>query len=165
MFELTIPTGFTQVTDLSVLSLSGSRSANYFFAGDKITVSDKVYSQLRPSATQTDESGKPKMQPVYYALVNITNAGSDKGYDKLLPLAAFRRLPKDSETFLATAGDLMRQLAGMSSDRERFDLLKGKTVKVTRLEDGEAFDYSASNFATREYKYRKSKFAVLEFEA
>ena len=165
MFELTIPTCFTQVTDLSVLSLSGSRSANYFFAGDKITVSDKVYSQLRPSATQTDESGKPKMQPVYYALVNITNAGSDKGYDKLLPLAAFRRLPKDSETFLATAGDLMRQLAGMSSDRERFDLLKGKTVKVARLEDGEAFDYQASNLATREYKYRKSKFAVLEFEA
>ena len=107
MFELTIPTGFTQVTDLSVLSLSGSRSANYFFAGDRITVSDKVYSQLRPSATQTDESGKPKMQPVYYALVNITHKGSDKGYDKLLPLAAFRRLPKDSEAFPSTAGDLM----------------------------------------------------------
>lgn len=165
MFELPIPTGFTQVTDLSVLSASGSRSANYFFAGDRVTVSDKVYSQLRPSATQTDESGKPKMQPVYYALVNITHEGSDNGYDKLLPLAAFRRLPKDSESFLATAGDLMRQLAGMSSDYERFDLLKGKTVKVARLEDGEAFDYSASNFATREYKYRKSKFAVLEFEA
>ena len=57
----------------------------------------------------------------------------------------------------------MRQLAGMSSDRERFDLLKGRTVKVTRLEEGEAFDYSASNLATREYKYRKSKFDVLEF--
>ena len=125
MFELTIPTGFTQVTDLSVLSLSGSRSANYFFADDTIKISDKVYSQLRPSATQTGEDGKPKMQPVYYALVNITHKGSDKGYDKLLPLAAFRRLPKDSETFLSTAGDLMRQLAGMSSDRERFELLKG----------------------------------------
>ena len=162
MFELTIPSGITQVTDLSVLSLSGSRSANYFFAGDKITVSDKVYSQLRPSTKKT-EDGKPVMQPVYYALVNITHEGSDKGYDKLLPLAAFRRLPKDSETFLATAGDLTRQLAGMSSDRERFDLLKGKTVKVARLEDGEAFDYSASNFATRDFKYRKSKFAVLEF--
>ena len=162
MFELTIPSGFTQVTDLSVLSLSGARSANYFFADDKIIISDKVYSQLRPSTEKT-EDGKPKMQPVYYALVNITHKGSDKGYDKLLPLAAFRRLPKDSETFLATAGDLMRQLAGMSSDRERFDLLKGKTVKVARLEDGEAFDYQASNLATREYKYRKSKFAVLEF--
>ena len=162
MFELTIPTGFTQVTDLSVLSLSGSRSANYFFAGDKITISDKVYSQLRPSTKKT-EDGKPIMQPVYYALVNITHEGSDKGYDKLLPLAAFRRLPKDSETFLSTAGDLVRQLAGMSSDRERFELLKGKTVKVTRLEEGEAFDYSASNLATHEYKYRKSKFAVLEF--
>ena len=162
MFELTIPSGFTQVTDLSVLSLSGSRSANYFFADDTIKISDKVYSQLRPSTKKT-EDGKPVMQPVYYALVNITHKGSDKGYDKLLPLAAFRRLPKDSETFLATAGDLMRQLAGMSSDRERFDLLKGKTVKVTRLEDGEAFDYSASNLATRDFKYRKSKFAVLEF--
>ena len=163
MFELQIPTGFTQVTDLSVLSLSGSRSANYFFAGDKIKVSDKVYSQLRPSTKKTDD-GKPIMQPVYYALVNITHEGSDKGYDKLLPLAAFRRLPKDSETFLSTANDLTRQLAGMSSDRERFDLLKGRTVKVIRLEEGEAFDYSASNFATREYKYRKSKFAVLEFD-
>ena len=162
MFELTIPSGFTQVTDLSVLSLSGSRSANYFFAGDKIKVSDKVYSQLRPSTKKTDD-GKPIMQPVYYALVNITHEGSDKGYDKLLPLAAFRRLPKDSEAFLSTANDLTRQLAGMSSDRERFDLLKGRTVKVTRLEEGEAFDYSASNFATHEYKYRKSKFAVLEF--
>ena len=162
MFELTIPTGFTQVTDLSVLSLSGSRSANYFFAGDKIKVSDKVYSQLRPSTKKTDD-GKPIMQPVYYALVNITHEGSDKGYDKLLPLAAFRRRPKDLETFLSTANDLTRQLAGMSSDRERFDLLKGRTVKVTRLEEGEAFDYSASNLATREYKYRKSKFAVLEF--
>lgn len=162
MFELTIPTGFTQVTDLSVLSLSGSRSANYFFAGDKIKVSDKVYSQLRPSTKKTDD-GKPIMQPVYYALVNITHEGSDKGYDKLLPLAAFRRLPKDSEVFLATANDLTRQLAGMSSDRERFDLLKGRTVKVIRLEEGEAFDYSASNLATREYKYRKSKFAILEF--
>ena len=163
MFELTIPTGFTQVTDLSVLSLSGSRSANYFFADDTIKISDKVYSQLRPSATQTGEDGKPKMQPVYYALVNITHKGSDKGYDKLLPLAAFRRLPKDSEAFLSTAGDLMRQLAGMSSDRERFELLKGRTVKVARLEEGEAFDYSASNLATRDFKYRKSKFAVLEF--
>lgn len=162
MFELTIPTGFTQVTDLSVLSLSGSRSANYFFAGDKIKVSDKVYSQLRPSTKKTDD-GKPIMQPVYYALVNITHEGSDKGYDKLLPLAAFRRLPKDSEVFLSTANDLTRQLAGMSSDRERFDLLKGRTVKVVRLEEGEAFDYSASNLATHEYKYRKSKFAVLEF--
>ena len=104
MFELTIPTGFTQVTDLSVLSLSGSRSANYFFADDVIRISDKVYSQLRPSTKKTDD-GKPIMQPVYYALVNITHKGSDKGYDKLLPLAAFRRLPKDSETFLATAGD------------------------------------------------------------
>ena len=162
MFELTIPSGFTQVTDLSVLSLSGSRSANYFFDGDEIKISDKVYSQLRPSTKKTDD-GKPVMQPVYYALVNITHKGSDKGYDKLLPLAAFRRLPKDSETFLATAGDLMRQLAGMSTDRERFDLLKGRTIKVTRLEEGEAFDYSASNFATRDFKYRKSKFAVLEF--
>ena len=162
MFELQIPTGFTQVTDLSVLSLSGSNSANYFFAGDKIKVSDKVYSQLRPSTKKTDD-GKPIMQPVYYALVNITHEGSDKGYDKLLPLAAFRRRPKDLETFLSTANDLTRQLAGMSSDRERFDLLKGRTVKVTRLEEGEAFDYSASNLATREYKYRKSKFAVLEF--
>ena len=162
MFELTIPTGFTQVTDLSVLSLSGSRSANYFFTGDTIKISDKVYSQLRPSTKKTEDD-KPIMQPVYYALVNITHEGSDKGYDKLLPLAAFRRLPKDSETFLSTAGDLMRQLAGMSSDRERFELLKGRTVKVVRLEEGEAFDYSASNFATREYKYRKSKFAVLEF--
>ena len=162
MFELQIPTGFTQVTDLSVLSLSGSRSANYFFAGDKIKVSDKVYSQLRPSTKKTDD-GKPIMQPVYYALVNITHEGSDKGYDKLLPLAAFRRRPKDLETFLSTANDLTRQLAGMSSDRERFDLLKGRTVKVTRLEEGEAFDYSARSLATHEYKYRKSKFAVLEF--
>ena len=162
MFELTIPTGLTQVTALSVLSLSGSRSANYFFEGDEIKISDKVYSQLRPSTKKTDD-GKPIMQPVYYALVNITHKGAAQGYDKLLPLAAFRRLPKDSEAFLAVAGDLVRQLAGMSSDRERFDLLKGRTVKVTRLEEGEAFDYSASNLATREYKYRKSKFAVLEF--
>ena len=162
MFELTIPTGFTQVTDNSVLSLSGSRFPNYFFEGDEIKISDKVYSQLRPSTKKTDD-GKPIMQPVYYALVNITHKGAAQGYDKLLPLAAFRRLPKDSEAFLAVAGDLVRQLAGMSSDRERFDLLKGRTVKVTRLEEGEAFDYSASNLATREYKYRKSKFAVLEF--
>lgn len=165
MFELTIPSGFTQVTDLSVLSLSGSRSANYFFAGDTITVSDKVYSQLRPSATQTGEDGKPKMLPVYYALVNIRHEGGSQGYDKLLPLAAFRRLPKDSEAFLAKAGDLMRQLAGMSSDRERFDLLKNKTVKVSRLEDGESLDYQKTDFATRNFQYKPGKFAVLELAA
>lgn len=163
MFELTIPAGFTEVTDPSVLSASGTRSANYFFAGDVISVSDKVFSTLRPSATKTDKDGKPEMQPVYYALVNICPEGGSQGYDKLLPLAAFRRLPKDSEAFLAKAGDLMRQLAGMSSDRERFDLLKGKTLRVSRLEDGETLDYQKTDFATRNFQYKPGKFAVLEF--
>lgn len=149
----TIPAGFREVKGeelASALSLSASRSAMYFAKDDTITLTDSVLCQMR----ETTKDGQKTQVPVYYIVGRVNN-----GRPKPIPFAAFRRFPKEVDSFLEKS-PLMRELYG-GSDADRFDIIKGKTLKVTSLEDGETIDWQKSNLATRDFVYKPAKFPVL----
>ena len=156
MFEnFTIPSGFHKVEAdkvSEVLSLSGSRSAMYFFANDKIECSSDILSRDR----EVTVNGKKETRPVYYLVCRIND-----GAPKAVPFASFRRFPKDVDAFLSKSS-LMRDLFS-GSDAERFDLIKGKTLEVTSIEEGEAIDWTQSNLETRDFKFKAAKFPVLDY--
>lgn len=156
MFEnYTIPAGFEPVADTSSLASSAIRSSIFFFEGDEITCSDKVVSKVRTDRdgkTVTDKDGKPIL--VYYLVCSVNG-----GTPKPIPFGSFRRFPREADAFLGES-DLMRQLYG-GSDEDRFNLIKGKTLKVKRLVEGDAIDWTQSDAATRSYVYKKAKFPVL----
>lgn len=150
-----IPSGFHKVEAdkvSEVLSLSGSRSAMYFFENDTIKCSDEVISKDQ----KVTRNGKEETIQVYYLVCQINN-----GAPKAVPFASFRRFPKDVDTFLSKS-TLMRDLFS-GSDSERFNLIKGKTLKVTSVEEGEAIDWTQSNLETRDFKFKKGKFPVLNY--
>ena len=155
MFEnYTIPAGFELVADTSSLASSALRSSIFFFEGDEITCSDKVVSKVRTDRdgkAVTDKDGKPIL--VYYLVCSVNG-----GTPKPIPFGSFRRFPREADAFLGES-DLMRQLYG-GSDEDRFNLLKGKTLKVKRLVEGDAIDWLNSDRDTRTYVFKKAKFPV-----
>lgn len=155
MLEYTLPVGFSKV-DASkvseVLSVSGSRNAMYFFDGDIIECSDEVVCR----ENTVTRNGKEEKMPIYYLMCRINDSAP-----KTVPFASFRRFPKDVDTFL-NKSKLMRDLFD-GSDSQRFDLIKGKKLKVVGIEEGEAIDWAKSNLDTREFVYKKAKFPVLDY--
>ena len=155
MLEYTLPVGFHKVDAnkvSEVLSISGSRNAMYFFDGDTIECSDEVVCQER----KVTRNGKEETMPIYYLMCKIND-----GAPKTVPFASFRRFPKEVDTFL-NRSKLMRELFD-GSDSQRFDLIKGKKLKVVGIEEGEAIDWTKSNLDTREFVYKKAKFPVLDY--
>lgn len=156
MFEnFTTPAGFEPVSDPSVLTISGVRSSIFFFEGDEIICSDKIVSKVRTDRdgkAVTDKDGQPIL--VFYLICSVNG-----GTPKPIPFGSFRRFPREADAFLGES-DLMRQLYS-GTDEDRFSLIKGKTLKVKRLVEGDAIDWTQSDAATRSYVYKKAKFPVL----
>lgn len=160
MFEgVTIPVGFNKVEAdrrSEILSKSGSRSGVYFFAGDVIVVGgdDDLYSTIRTVKV----NGKEESRTIPYVACKV-NANQKP---VLVPLSAFRNFPVvDTDKFFEKHPAMKALYNG--SDRERFDVIKGKTIKVTALEEGQAFDFAQCDFANRKYVYKTSRFAIFEF--
>lgn len=159
MFEgVTLPAGFNKVEAdrrSEILSKSGSRSGVYFFAGDTIVIGgdDDLYSCIR----KIKANGKEEDRTIPYVACTING-----NKPTLVPLSAFRNFPVvDTDKFFERHPAMKALYNG--SDRERFDVIKGKTIKVTALEDGQAFDFAQCDFANRKYVYKTSRFAVFEF--
>ena len=133
MFENNIPEGFNKVESSrigEVLSLSGSRSATYFFEGDTIVCSEEVFSKDFETA-----SGDTKPIPYLGCTVN--------GRETMVPMAAFRRFPRNLETFIKENPSMKDFVNG--SDAERYNLIKGKTIKVIKMVKGEVVDWSKTH--------------------
>lgn len=160
MFEnISIPVGFTIVNDLTKLNTSGSRQSRLFFKDDQIIVSDKVFSSVRTDkdgADMKDKNGQPIL--VFHIGCAINGAT-----ETTVPFASFRRFPREVESFLAESA-LMRQLYS-GTDLDRFNLIKGHTLKVTKILEGEAIDWvaSAGRADGEPYVFKKAKFAVFDF--
>lgn len=160
MFEnISIPAGFVAVDDLTKLNTSGSRQSRLFFRDDKIIVSDKVFSSVRTDKDGgiiKDKNGQPILVFHIGCVINGTT-------ETTVPFASFRRFPREVESFLAESA-LMRQLYS-GTDLDRFNLIKGHTLKVTKVISGEAIDWvaSAGRADGDPYIFKKSKFAVFDF--
>ena len=159
MFEnYNIPAGFTQVSDLSALANSANRSAIFFHKDDEIACSDIVVSKVRTDKQNQpikDDKGSPLL--VFSLICSINN-----GKPRPVPFASFRRFPRDADEFLSKS-DLARNLY-TGSDEDRYNLLKGKTLKIKDLIEGEAIDWDKSNADTREFVYKKAKFPLFELK-
>lgn len=160
MFEgITIPDGFNKVEASKrdeILSKSGSRSGVYFFAGDVVVVGDD--NDLYSIDRTVKANGKEESRTIPYVACKVN--GGVKPI--LVPLSAFRNFPVvDTDKFFEKHPAMKALYNG--SDRERFDIIKGKTIKVTALEEGQAFDFAQCDFTNRKYVYKTSRFAVFEF--
>lgn len=159
MLEPIIPNGFTEVKDLRELANSGSRGARLFFKGDTLEIGTQVFSKVR-----TEKDGSPAKDKdgntiiVYYIAVSINKS-------KPIPvaMASFRRFPRDVNAFLELPdATLMRELYN-GSDEDRYTILAGKTLTVSRTVEGEAIDWQKTQQASDgTYYFKNSKFAVFE---
>lgn len=158
MLEPIIPNGFAEVKDLSELAQSGSRGARLFFKGDTLEIGTQVFSKNR-----TDKDGKDVLKdgkpiPVYYIAVSVNGSKPVP-----VPMASFRRFPRDINGFLEPSdASLMRDLYN-GSDEDRYKILSGKTLTVSRTVEGEAIDWTKTQLASDgTYYFKTSKFAVFE---
>lgn len=158
MLDNILKQGFEEVKDLSALRTSGSRNSRLFFVDDTITIGDTVV--LR---RLVDKDGKPiisrktGVQAVaYYAI------GQINGQEAPVPLATFRRWPHDLQAFFDEGG-LSRSLYDCETDLERYNLLKGKTVKVIKVVDGQTTDFRAAPDAAGKYPSKSAKFPVFDW--
>lgn len=152
--------GFEEVSDLSALRTSGSRNSRLFFAGDEITLGDTVV--LR---RLVDKEGKPLIskktgeQAVAYYAIGTVNSATNVP----IPLATFRRTPHDLQAYF-NEGGISRALYDAETDLERYNLLKGKTVKVVKIVDGQTTDFRAAPDAAGKYPAKSAKFPVFDWK-
>lgn len=152
-----LPAGFTAVSDINALATSGARNSVFFAEGQTIQIGDgapcSAVRTSRDGKPVTDKAGKPIL--VYYLACSV-----DGAEPRPIPFGAFRRFPKDAEAFLAQS-ELMRRLYS-GTDLDRYNLLKGKRLKVAKLVPGLALDFDKSDLDTRTFVYKDAKFPIFE---
>lgn len=158
MLDNILKQGFEEVKDLTALRTSGSRNSRLFFIDDVITIGDTVI--LR---RLVDKDGKPVIskktgvQAVAYYVIGQIN-----GQEAPISLATFRRWPHDLQAFF-NEGGLSRQLYDCETDLERYNLLKGNTVKVVKVVDGQTTDFRAAPDSAGKYPSKSAKFPVFDW--
>lgn len=150
--NITIPAGFNKVEDLSKVAESGNRTFSPFFKGDTVEFSDTIVSKN----TLITRQGVKQETPIYYIIASVNG-----GEPRPIPFGAFRRFPKDYDTFLEKSP--LARLLFSGSDRDRFDLLKGRKIKVVDIVEGETVDFEKSDFSTHTLVYKKSKFPLFDY--
>lgn len=155
--EISIPEGFQEVAPEqvnAVLSNSGNRGMGYFFKNDEIVIPDEV-----TVISQERETSNGDAITVPYIACNVN------GKARWVPFSAFRRWPsKDSASFVERT-PLMKSLF-VGSDAERLQILKGITIVIREMVEGETRDWTACPAGFEgDIVYRKSKFPVLAMKA
>lgn len=155
-----MPAGFQEVPAASLestLATLGVRSTVLLFEGNTLTVSDKVFAKPRTNSDGTpvlDANGQTVL--TYYILVNI-----DGKVDRPIPLGTFRRVPRDVSAFL-DGHPLQQECYQADSYLSLFNVIKGKTLKVENLAEGDTIDWSANNGTGRtpsgDWVFKKAKF-------
>lgn len=160
MLEITIPAGYNLVADPEVkLSNYGLRGNYLFFTGDTIELSDKICSRIVTDKAGNSVKDKDGNAILSYAIMASVNGGTPRP----IPIGTFRRFPRDPESFLSKS-NLMRSLF-TGSDADRYALLKGKKLRVTSVEAGEAIDWDKSDADTKNFVFKQAKFPVFDIVA
>lgn len=147
-----IPAGFQEVSDQTVLASVSASNSVLFRAGDTFTVTDTVVSKpvvTKDGKAVTDEAGNPKLS--YYVLCDFSG--------KLRPIhiTAFRRRPRQADEFYAKTS-LMKDLSYCQNAYDAFETVKNKRITVTELVEGETKDFDKST--QTETIFRMAKFPV-----
>lgn len=136
------------------LPKSGNRGAHRWSVDDKVVIpaDTQVYSIDRGT------DGNSKLVAYIGAEVN--------GRPMLLPFSAFRAFPRDDMDFVQQShSEVMKALLN-GDDFDRFQYLKGKSLRVSAVEEWETRDWNASPSGTKtDIKYKKAKFAVFVLNA
>ena len=130
MFE-NVPDGF-QVVDPSSLSGKGERTYVPLVKGDRIAVGNRCFS--KPFVDKT--TGETR--ETFFIEVTLN------GKDHLLPTGTFRRFPKAVEDLIPKY-PVMRELYS-GDDLSRFNALKGRTLEVKEVLEGEFLDFEKCDF-------------------
>lgn len=158
MLDNILKQGFEEVKDLTALRTSGSRNSRLFFADDVITLGDViVLKRLVDKDGKAIISRKTGEQAVAYYAIGTVN-----GREAPIPLATFRRWPHDLQAFF-NEGGLSRSFYDCETDLERYNLLKGKTVKVIKVVDGQTTDFRAAPDSAGKYPSKSAKFPVFDW--
>lgn len=132
-----------------VLSSTGNRGSIRLFLDDKIVV----------GSTVATREFKPKNGDK--AVVVPFVDGSINGVKRPIPFSLFRRFPRNPDQLLNEA-PLMKSLYNCPSDYDRFELVKGRTLKVAKIVEGEAIDFAKTTDFSNAV-YRTATFPVLAY--
>lgn len=131
MLQFIAPADFHKVEDQQlneVLSNSHARNGFKFFDGDVVKFGTQVYTHERQ---EKDSNGNPRISCFIEAEIH--------GKPLLLSFACLSSFPRDVDS-MAVKYPFMAQLIN-GSDFERYDLIKGKSFKVSLIE-GEGIDWT-----------------------
>lgn len=126
-----IPAGYNKVEDQqiqNVLSNSHNKSGFKFFDGDIIKIGTEVYTKERE---ERDSNGNPRISCFIEAEIREKPV--------FLNMACFSSMPRDVDAMIAQYPFMANLVNG--SDWDRYQAIKGKSLKVTLVE-GQGIDWT-----------------------
>jgi len=147
----TLPEGCTKVAKEEVANIlpnCGSKTSSLFFPGDVIKINEDVYTKIFKA------DGSDKEIPVAYIHCEVN------AIEQVVSFSSFRRFPKDVDAFIKKAPFHRNLFNG--SDYDRYLFLKGKTIVVDSIYEGEAIDWRLSDVDAKNYVFKTSKFPIFK---